>query len=734
MAFAEKVTSALIAARIGAGMAVRRVTAGPSLAERLAAIPTRGLPLARPATVHWDEYAIPFIEAETDEDAAVALGVAHAHLRLGQMEIMRRLATGRLAEMLGPAAVEMDRGLRILGFGRPVPAMLAAMPADTRRWVEAFAAGVSHYVRHVAALPAEFALLGLRRESWTAADILTIGRMASADCNWVILFNLLKLRRRPDWPTTWRALAGQEGATFHAGDHELAGGLGDLATRTARSGSNAVAVAGARSASGGALMAADPHLNLMLPNLWLAAGLRCPSYHMCGLMLPGLPFVAIGRNPQVAWSGTALQSASTDLFDAGGLPARPSGGGRIAVRWGMSRGAARRDTPLGPLLSDASILGLSDPVALKWMGHLPSDEMTAWLRLAQARDWAGFVAAADGIAVPGQHLLYADAAGHVGKLTVCRLPRRPSRPPADAVLPPAEVRHWTAFVTTRDLPQIYDPPGGIVVSANEKPRHAGVPIGLFFPGRDRFLRLHRLLRGRARLRLDDLAALQRDVQAEGAALTAAWLGRRLDDHPLAGRLARWDGAYRAEASEPLLFERLLCRLHGLAHGEDGESAYWASWNPAALTRRRLAALPPERLEAELRRAADEVLAEGRESWGDLHRLRLSHVLGMVPGLGRLFRFTDLPAAGGNETLMKTAHGLAPAGRHPVRYGANARFLADLADPDATRVVLLGGQDGWLGSENFLDQLAPWRDGRSIRLPLRLETVRATFSHRTVLLS
>jgi len=731
----DKLTTALIALRIGVGMAGHRLLGRTrGLADRLADIPLAGAKLTRPVTIHWNAQAIPFVEAETDEDAAFGLGVAHAHLRLGQMEIMRRLARGRLAEMLGPAAVDLDHGLRILGFDRALAPMMAMMPETTRRWATAFAAGISHYVRATPRLPPEFALLGLGRDPWSLEDILTIGRMAAADCNWFILFNLLKLRRRPDWPQLWSALADHEGAAFRALVDEDQGLLGGVATGFTRAGSNAVAVAGGRAASGASLMAADPHVSLMQPNLWLAAGVRSPSHHAVGLMLPGLPFVAIGRNPWIAWSGTALQSSSTDLFDAAGLPATVTRRDRLQVRWSGDAETVVRETPLGPLISDAAMLDTPEPVAMTWMGHRPSDDLTGWLKLSQARDWNGFVAAADAIAVPGQTLLYADAHGHVGKVIACQLPSRPPGRQADAVLPPAEHRHWRRLVSTRSLPQIYDPPGGIVASANEQPRHAEFRVGLFFSAHDRFLRLHRLLRGRVGLDLDQLAAIQRDVHSESAIDMKTWLSLQLDDHPLAHRLDQWDGHYHADSTGAVAYERLVGRLHHLVHGDSGQAAYWASWNPAALTRKRLGALDSAQLAAGLKAAANAVLAESDDGkqWGDIHRLRLAHVLGMLPGLSRLFRFTDIGVGGGNETLMKTAHGLAGPGRHGIRFGANARFLADCGDPDSARVVLLGGQDGWFGATNALDQVELWQRGETVALPLTPEGVRAEFGGRTVL--
>jgi penicillin amidase len=119
------------------------------------------------------------------------------------------------------------------------------------------------------------------------------------------------------------------------------------------------------------------------------------------------------------------------------------------------------------------------------------------------------------------------------------------------------------------------------------------------------------------------------------------------------------------------------------------------------------------------------------SWGEAHRLRLRHFLGRAPLIGRAYRYADLPSDGSNETVMKTAHGFA-GGRHSIRYGANARHISDLSDPDENYFVLLGGQDGWLGSTTWLDQLELWRAGQYIKMPLRPKSVRQAFPHVTVL--
>src|SRR5215210_4887990 len=116
-------------------------------------------------------------------------------------------------------------------------------------------------------------------------------------------------------------------------------------------------VSGRRSASGHAWLAGDPHLSLSLPSVWLQAAYRSPSYHVAGLMIPGIPAMAIGRNPGFAWGGTNLHAASSELFDVSALPASEIGERRVrlAVRWSRPQDLVLRDTPYGPIVSDAPL-------------------------------------------------------------------------------------------------------------------------------------------------------------------------------------------------------------------------------------------------------------------------------------------------------------------------------------------------------------------------------------------
>src|SRR5882757_5701387 len=284
-----------------------------SLEQRLAMLPLRNAPVSQPVTVFWDDHQIPFIEAQTDEDLAAALGIVHAHLRLGQMELMRRLAQGRISEMVGRFGLGLDRLIRTFDIGRAVPDILATMPVETRIWLENFARGINHCLDHAPERPREFALLDLKHEPWSVADVVTLGRLIAADVNWIVWLRLLKFRSAADWPQLWQRLLHHDTLSFQSGNGE--GGLRDAAYALTggalRSGSNSLAVAPVRSESGGALIANDPHLSITLPNPWLLAGGKSPSHHAVGLMVPGIPFIAIGRNAWSAWGGASLQAASS---------------------------------------------------------------------------------------------------------------------------------------------------------------------------------------------------------------------------------------------------------------------------------------------------------------------------------------------------------------------------------------------------------------------------------------
>ena len=365
-----------------------------STAKRLETFPTEGLPLDHPVSIRWNRHQVPYIEAETDDDLAFTLGLVHAHLRGAQMNLMRLVVKGRLSELLGPFTKEMDHALRAMDLTVCTKGMWERMPESTQRWMTRFTDGVNHYQGQQKLRPLELRLLRAPREPWTVDDVLSVGRLLGADFNWLTFLALLPQRKSEAFSMLWRRVL-EAGGTLGDNyiDPEPEQELAKMVVAAGKAGSNTIAVAANRSESGNAMIGSDPHLGLSLPNTWVLAGLRSPTMNVVGLMLTGLPFVCMGRSPYMAWGGTNLRAASTELFDVSGIPESEieTIETEIKIRGAKSIKRKIRRTPYGTIMSDAPFFpcGEGETIAFRWVGHQPTDEPTCFLDAARAKTPGG---------------------------------------------------------------------------------------------------------------------------------------------------------------------------------------------------------------------------------------------------------------------------------------------------------------------------------------------------------
>jgi penicillin amidase len=278
-------------------------------------------------------------------------------------------------------------------------------------------------------------------------------------------------------------------------------------------------------------------------------------------------------------------------------------------------------------------------------------------------------------------------------------------------------------------------PPAFVASANDRPPERETPVGFFFSPPDRIERMRTLLGGDSDLDRADMERLMLDVRVPRALRMRDHLLPRLASRDATLRAARalaeWDGCYDGASQGAVVHEVLYAELAFRLFRRRDRMAFSAVWTSRDLIVDGIIATPDQFLAPALHaaiRRADTALRRWKR-WDRMHRVRLRHYLAVLPVIGSRFTYGDLAAEGGNGTLNKSGH-LPARGRHTASYGASARFVADLADPDSNGVVLLGGQDGWLGSVNFLDQVEAWRRGAFVDLPLQAETARH-WPHHTV---
>ncbi|MFC4454381.1 penicillin acylase family protein [Deinococcus sonorensis] len=717
--------------------------------------------LQGPVSVTRDRWGVPHIRATaSDQDALYALGFVHAQDRLWQMDFQRRVAQGRLSEVLGEAAVPQDKFLRTWGFYRAAQAALPALSARSRRLISAYTAGVNAGIAQ-GRLPLEFRLLGYTPERWTDVDSIAWSKLMAYDLggNWEdeLLTQRVALRLgsagvkavQPDYPAGAPTILSTQELNLPAGSgpaprtgtavlpqdaqQQLRAQL-----RAARSlgfvsvpgkGSNDWVVAGSRTATGRPMLADDPHLGLSAPMLWYLADLQGPTLHAIGATIPGLPGIVIGRNDRLAWGVTNTNPDVQDLYvEPPGAPLT-SRTEVIRVKGKPDVRLTVRESGHGPVVASSSDWGdrQARDVTLRWTALQPGDTtFDAFLGINYARNWSEFTSALSHYVAPAQNFVYADVDGNIGYYAPGRVPVRSS---GDGSRPASGGQgEWTGYIPFAELPHTYNPASGLVVTANNRVVPPGYP---HFLGNDhnwaepyRAERILQLLQAGAPLTLDALARTQHDtVSLVWADLKAPLLRTQPADALSTQALARlrgWDGNETTGSVQASIFEAWLMQLERMAQDEmeagDVTLTALAVRNQlgsngalcrapgvtdcAALLRRTLQAATTD-LSARLGSNPE------RWTWGRLHTSYSKHsALGGVKAIGWIWN-RGISTPGGTNTVNV---GRPEPDTYRQTHAPSYRQLIDLSNLNRSRYIGTLGQGGNPIGSHYSDMQRPWRDG------------------------
>lgn len=552
----------------------------------------------RPVAIIRDRHGIPTVRAASEHGAYFALGYAHAQDRLWQMDFMRRAGGGRLAEIIGPAALPSDRLMRTLGLYRLAEAEYETLSPEVRAAFDAYASGVNAYLSgHKGAWPIEYYLLRTRPQPWKPADSLVWGRLMAlrlaADFREEMLRARLLQRLtpaelldlwpayRPGWPERDSAALAPDSLQALAAFSwdAIAATLPNVLPQA--SASNSWVVDGRNSKSGKPELANDPHLRLEAPAVWYLARIEAPGLTLAGATAPGVPLMIAGHNARVAWGFTSSYLDSQDLFiervddgDAGRYVA-PDGSlpftmrtESIAVRGGTTVTMTVRETRHGPVVSDV-LTGAADfpllqngrfVLALADAGLRPDDKTPEGVyRLNRARNAGEVTAALGSFDTPPQNVTFADVDGNIGVYSVGRVPLR-KRPPSLIPVPGWSGEYdWTGFIPFADLPHDFDPPSGKIVAANNRisGENYPFPLAAYWPAPYRARRIDQLLNAMAPLAPAETAAIQLDTVSLAVRdllprllAAPADSGQAKAAHRL---LVNWDGDMKRDRPEPLIY-------------------------------------------------------------------------------------------------------------------------------------------------------------------------------------
>lgn len=737
-----------------------------------------------------DRHGVPHVIAGSTADAFFGQGVVHAQDRLFQLMSVRLLASGRLAEAIGPAGLQSDRMMRRIGLARLSRQDAVELAESQRGLIEAYVAGVNETLRMLDELPPEFALLG-EPEPWRLEDAMLMGRMLmfgfasdwQSELSRAELLDAVGpelaglLDRQPNGHRT--ASRVPEPARERLRERYAAAVAAGL---PAGGGSNAWAVTSAHTSTGAPLLASDPHVEARMPGIFHVTHLDAGELNAIGADVPGIPGIAIGHNPSLAWGITAGLADVADIYVETMRPNSPTeyltpdGWARaeIVIETIEVAGGRAVEEPVlitrhGPVIEPA-VPGEDQALALRCTALEPGDIVAPFIALWHASDLDEFEEALDGW--PGSTFNFVVATNE-DRVAYRLAGQVPNHAPGEGLLPRDGARSPgpPAPHAPRDLPRLVDPPEGVVVTANHSPG-GPLELGADFCEPWRAQRIEQLLEESTdhdvasfqRMHVDvysEVMSLLRDAIVEAVreaepgesrmlqaarALLLAWDGQLGPDSAAAAIV---ETAYQEIARD--LAQRLAGPAADLVLGRSSNQRTISASSPLAVRLQGTvldaveSAAPPwyrdaaerdRRVRAALMRALDRLAEElghfpSRWSWGALHTYRPAHPLEATPLLGPLLRQPARPIGGDLNTVFQSSYtvfdGAAKLGWAPAY-----RQVMDLADWDRSTFQLPTGNSGVPGHPHYDDCIEEYLDGRQRPLLFTRAAIEAAEADRYVI--
>lgn len=749
--------------------------------------------LAKPVTVRRDARSIPYIEAATDADLYFAQGFVTAQDRLWQMDLLRRVARGELAEIFGKQVLEEDKRWRKYGFAGIVEQSLATLDPQLRTALENYSRGVNAYIATLdeKTLPVEFMILQYKPREWRPTDTLVVGKILADGLSSTWQNDVLRAALQKNLPKEKFAdiannvtkddviLFGKdsvkeqaantlknsetiaanpsiaEGSLLAAAEKETGirksslERIGFYAEELAAS--NNWVISGKRTLDGKAILANDPHLQPAAPGIWYLTHLSTPAMRVAGVTFPGVPGIVLGHNENIAWGATNVGPDVQDLyletFNAEGKYKTPNGFEMPVVR---KEEIKVRKNPLSPE-TETQVLEVLETrngvifteaegqkLALKWTARDPlNQEFEAFFYLNRAKNWDDFKSALKKYGGATQNFVYADTTGNIGWYAAGKIPIRRRGEGETPYVGATNDGDWTGFIPFEELPHLYNPPENFIVTANQRIIGTGykyqqVSRDAALPWRAR--RIFDLINANAKITVNDV----RDIQHDSFNIPLAKFAREIVKAEAASTetlnvLRGWDGRMTADSRGAILTNEIRnCAANKIAESHQPV--------PSFIVRERLLYW---------------IVAEKTSRWlpagvSDYAALLKNCDAEARANLAKRFGADETKWIWGNVFQSRFAHPLAVApliggqfaippvgingsGQTPnVGSAVSMRLITTPGNWDETRHTIPLGQSGNPQSPFWKDQFEAWRSGNSAVFPFSGGAVAKAALETTVL--
>ena len=731
--------------------------------------------LAKPVEVIRDPWGVAHIYAQTTEDLFFAQGFVAAQDRLWQMEMWRRTGEGKLAEILGPQAVERDRFARLMRYRGDMEAEWKSYAPDARPIIESFVRGVNAFIETSRdRLPIEFQLTGIEPERWTPEVCLTrmAGYVMTGNAGREVLraqlVRLLGTEKTEELLPTdpFKKLEVPAGLDLNGIDNKILAAANATISFQSTQGSNNWVVDGSLSRTGKPILANDPHRPIMLPSLRYLVHLNGPGWNVIGAGEPTLPGVAAGHNERVGFGFTIVGIDQQDLYVE---ETNPKDSTLYLYKGKWERMKIEREkirvkgkpepvevelrfTRHGPVVYEDAALRRA--YALRWVGMEPgSAGYLASLSLNRAKNWKEFLSALERWKVPSENLVYADVDGNIGWQAVGLAPIRRGWSGLLPVPGSSGAHEWSGFLPLSELPRAYNPSRHFIATANHKIIPQGYKHELNFDWTPpfRFQRIQEILGKGGKFTVADFERLQHDEMSVVARDIVPLLKTvKVDDTELRQAielLTNWDFVLSKDSPAAALYEvwkqKMSANFIKAVVPAEAEKLITESLIQTRMIqtikssdRKILGPNPQAKRDLLLSFSLAEAVSELRSQfgadmkkwrWGDLHIAEFRHPLSTSEAPQNIF---DLkPVARGGDSFTVNATG---GTKFRQSSGASFREILDLSDWDNSVAINVPGQSGQPFSPHYQDLLPLWAEGKYFPLLFSREKIERHAAERLML--
>ena len=730
-------------------------------------------------TVYFDDIGVPHINAQNQKDAYLALGYVHAQDRLWQMELVRRIAAGRLSEILGKELLSVDHFFSGLGIEEAANKTIASLDKSSQAYVltQAYLDGVNQFIKN-GKTPLEFILLGLEKEKYTIKDIYNVfGYMSFSFAVAHKTDPLLTEIKEKLGAPYLRELLGFADENLTVNKTSIPEKINATISRAVSSimddlpvspfiGSNSWVIAPEKTKNGKVIFANDPHIGFSQPSVWYQNHIKTPDFEIYGFNIALMPFPLMGHNRAYAYGMTILANDDLNFYieednPENSLEYKTIDGYEkyqlvdktIHVKNALDTNFQVKVSRHGPIMNGLIKHVIDErPIAMNWIyTQLPNEMLEVSYGISHANSMRDFKKSVAKIHAPGLNVMYGDAKDNIGWFSSAKLYQLRDGLSSKTYLNGAsgndEIIEYLPF---EENPQAINPTWKYVYSANNQPDSVrGKLYQGYYQPQDRAKRIVELLDEKNDFTKKDVSKMIYDVKSSTVSEISKGLLKSVEkskgtasERKAFSIIENWDGSYLKTSVGPTIFNRFLYEFLKETYNDElgdsfqlfinsqlqdqvlplqvnrEKSVWWdnISSKDKIETRTDIVNLAFKNAIVFLQNQLGENIEDW--TWNRVLSIEHEHAIGKAGGLLRtFFNVGPFETIGGNEVINNQIFNLDSTGYYKVTAGPSTRRIVDFSDVENSLAILPTGQSGNVFSEYYKDQTEKYLEGEFVKMNL-----------------